>query len=91
MPNRGYPEMDGRMDPSGGLHDTEDFKRYNGEMVQAVAGLTSVGEQIDRGGFTRSDTPVGIDPDLPPPHRYQGGSANSDGRHVVADYPPNYG
>lgn len=84
MPNRGYPESDGRFDMSGGDHDTEDGKRYNGAVVQSVAGRTSVGEQIARGGWTRSDTPLGIDPDLPPDHKYQGGSA--DGR-VRAAYP----
>ena len=88
MTNRGYTETDGRFDMSGGAHDTEDYKHYNGAVVQSIAGRTSVGEQIARGGWTRSDTPLSEDGDLPPDHKYQGGSADGS---IRAAYPANYG
>lgn len=87
MPNRGYAESDGRFDMGGGAHDTEDRKQNTNEVL-SIAGRTSVGEQIARGGWTRSDTPVGVDPDLPPDHKYQGGSADGS---IRAAYPGNYG
>jgi hypothetical protein len=88
--NRTYSEDDGRFDVSGGQHDTEDRKMFNG-LVESVAKPTTVGEQVANGGWARSERPVGDDPAVLPGHKllekYQGGSAGSGGRRVDASYP----
>lgn len=88
MANRGYSETDGRFDMSGGDHDTEDFKRYVPGQVESIAGRTSVGEQIARGGWTRSDTPSCDDPTVTlKAHKYQGGSADGGDRAAYPGVP----
>lgn len=89
MANRGYGDPDGRGD--GGDHDTSHMRTPTPGVVQSVAGPTSVGEQVRRGGWTRSDTPqpASMEPEDVPQltaHRFQGGSAGEDG-HDVAAYP----
>ena len=88
MANRGYSENDGRFDMSGGAHDTEDCKRYVPGLVEQIAGPTTVGEQVDNGGFVRTERPVGDEPAVLPKAKYSGGSAGAPGTHRVnAAYP----
>ena len=85
MANRGYPESDGRFDMAGGAHDVSSGKEYRDDAgYLALTAPTSVGEQVRRGGWTRSDTPLSEDGTLPPDHKYQGGSATGRDR---AAYP----
>lgn len=82
--NRGYGDFDAHQDPSDGAHSTGLRKQYDQTVVNLCT-PTTVEEQVERGGYTRSDTPVGIEPgqSLPKPKvpsvmaksRYQGGSA----------------
>lgn len=86
MANRGWQEQDGRFDPSGGRHDTEDFKRYDGT-VEDICALTSVEDQVKAGGWTRNLLPTGDDAAVLPRSKYVGGSAGSVGNRVNAAYP----
>lgn len=82
MANRGWTDLDDHSNPSAGQHDSGHDRKTMTGVVCGVADPTSVGEQVARGGWTRSDTPCG-ETDRLPAHRYQGGSADG-GRYDVA-------
>ena len=87
MANRGYPEPDGRFDPSG-PHSTGRHKTQSPGVVESIAGATMEGEQVAAGGFLRTDRPVGDDAVVLRKARFVGGSAGSPGSsRVNAAYP----
>jgi hypothetical protein len=76
--------MEGRFDMGGGKGDTEDRKQYDSTVID-LCQPTSVGEQVRRGGWCRSDTPVGVEDVTLPNHKYQGGSADGGHYDVAAE------
>lgn len=82
MANRGYADPDNHEDPIGGVHDVGHNRHMS--KVDRSGWMTSVGQQVRQGGFT-SDRPYADDGSLPPPSKYQGGSADGGKYDVAAE------
>lgn len=87
MANKGFPDRGHRFADTG-PHDLGKRRKTDNE-VDRIAGMTSVEEQVNKGGWTRVEAPMSDDGSYNQKYAspFQGGCAGEDSDHDVAAYP----